>query len=293
MTQLLMIILNDQKFMPEILQIWREIGVPGTTILKNAGGHRARTLFSQVGLGALDNLFDTKEVEGRTLLAMIEGKELLERAIGEAERVVGGFDRPDSGLLMVLPVNQALGIYKAKPKPETPPPPALRPDWVILRDTPIENVETITELEPTIVSTDTPLEDVARAMLVHPRVHVSSVVSEDGRLVGLLSLRDLADALFLHILPEEFLSEITDIEKMMDFAGKTRLRTAGDAMKPPLWVKHGDTVKEIFIRMHDNKLPGLPLVDERYHVIGYVNLLELLGVCLIKKPGSPFSEETL
>ena len=147
------------------------------------------------------------------------------------------------------------------------------------------------ELEPTIVGIDTPLEDVARAMLVHPRVHVASVVAEDGRLVGLLSLRDLADALFLHILPEEFLSEIKDIEKMMEFAGKTRLRTAGDAMKSPLSVKHKDTVKKAFIHMHDKNLPGLPLVDERYHVIGYVNLLEMLGLCLIKKPNSPFSKE--
>ena len=293
MTQLLMIILNETKYLPEILQTWRKIGVPGTTILNSAGGHRTRTLFSRVGLGALDNLFERKEVEGKTLIATFEDEQLLAEAIGEAERIVGGFDRPNTGLLMVMPVTQAKGIYKAEPKPEPPPPPVLRPDWVVLRDTKIEDVESIKKLEPTIVSIDTPLEEVARAMLVHPRVHVSSVVAEDGRLVGLLSLRALADALFLHILPEEFLSEITDIEKMMDFAGKTRLRTAGDAMTPPLWVKRGETVKEAFVRMHDNKLPGLPLVDESYHVIGYINLLELLGLCLIKKPGSPFSKETL
>ena len=292
MAQLLMIILNDPKYMPEILQVWREIGVPGTTILKSAGGHRTRTLFSRVGLSALDNLFERKEVGGKMLIATIEDDELLERAIGEAERVVGGFDRPDTGLLMVLPVTQALGMYKAEAKPATPPPPVLRPDWIILRDTHIEDMEIIMELEPTIVSTDTPLEDVARAMMIRPRVHVASVVAEDDRLVGVLSLKDVADSLFLHILPEEFLSEITDIEKMMEFAGKTRLRTAGDAMKPPLSVKREDSVKEAFIRMHDKNLPGLPLVDERYHVIGYVNLLEMLGLCLIKKPNSPFSEET-
>ncbi|MBT4754242.1 MAG: hypothetical protein HON98_00985, partial [Chloroflexi bacterium] len=44
------------------------------------------------------------EVQTRTLIAVIEDENLLNQAIAEAERVVGGFDRPNSGLLFVLPV---------------------------------------------------------------------------------------------------------------------------------------------------------------------------------------------
>jgi CBS-domain-containing membrane protein len=44
-------------------------------------------------------------------------------------------------------------------------------------------------------------------------------------------------------------------------------------------------VKEAFHRMHDNRLPGLPIVDEGYHVIGYINLLELLSLCIQLKNG--------
>ena len=51
--QLLMIILNDPTHLPEILQTWRDVGVPGTTILNSAGGHRTRNLFSLIGLSAL------------------------------------------------------------------------------------------------------------------------------------------------------------------------------------------------------------------------------------------------
>ncbi|MBT3337498.1 MAG: CBS domain-containing protein [Anaerolineae bacterium] len=278
MAQLLMIILNDTKLLPDLLQAWRDVGVPGTTILSSAGGHRTRNLFSRIGLGALDNLFERKEVEGKTLMATFEDEELLAKAIGEAERVVGGFDRPDSGLLMVLPVTQALGIFKAEPKEEKAPPPALRQNWAILRDTPIEKLNAMMDLKPTVVNLDTPLEEIASAMAQQPRVHVASVISSDDRLVGLLTLRTLANSLFFHILPEEFISEITDVEKMMDFASRTRRRTAEDAMKPAVWVKRGETAKDAFIRMHDNDLPGLPLVDERYHVIGYINLLELVGL---------------
>jgi len=291
MTKLLLVILNDISVLPELLDVWREIGVPGTTILKSAGGHASRNWLSRVGLSAINNLFETKEVQTRSLIAVFEDEDLLAQAIAEAERVAGGFNRPSSGVILVLPVSQAIGLYKTPPQSaqEVSPPP-LRSDWTILRDTTIEIVDSLLDLKPTVVSAETSLDDVARAMLTHPNVHVVSVIGENDRLIGLLELSTLADDLFFHILPEEFLSEITDLEKLMDYANKTRVLTARDAMSPPIWVKPEETVKEAFKRMHDNKLPGLPVVDERYQVIGYINLLELLSLCIQVNNGADFAE---
>ncbi|MEN8241927.1 MAG: CBS domain-containing protein [Chloroflexota bacterium] len=284
MSNLLIVILNEISELPVILEVWREIGVPGTTILNSVGGHASRLWLDRVGLGAINKLFEAKEVQTRTLIAVFEDEKLLAQAIAEVERIVGGFDRPNSGMMVVLPVSQAIGVFKTIPEtPKEVSPPALRSEWSVLRDTPVELVNSLMDLEPTIVQGETVLDDVARAMLEHPRVHVSSVVAEDGRLIGLLELSVLADDLFFHILPEEFLSETTDLETLMSYAKKTRAITAKDAMRPPVWVKQGETVKEAFKRMHDNKLPGLPLVDECYQVIGYINLLELLSLCIQKK----------
>jgi CBS domain-containing protein len=58
------------------------------------------------------------------------------------------------------------------------------------------------------------------------------------------------------------------------------MRTVADAMKEPVWVKREETVKDAFKRMHEHSLPGLPVVDDSYHVVGYINLLELMAVCL-------------
>ena len=205
----------------------------------------------------------------------------LRRAIAEAERIVGGFDRPNSGVLLVLPISQTKGLYKAKPKPtEKISPPALKPGWKAVRDTPVEEVDAIMHLEPTIVGPEYSLHQVAEAMLAHPRVHVACVVTEEDRLAGLLSLRNLADDIFFHIMPEEFIAESTDVEAMMAFADKSRIFCAGDAMTEPVWVKPGDTVKDAFQRMHDNRLSGLPIVDDLYHVTGYINLLELVILCM-------------
>lgn len=280
MTNLLQIILDDLKFLPDLIQAWREIGVSGTTIMKSVGGYRTSTWLSKVGLSAIDHIFEAKEVQRRTLFAVIEDDDLLAQAIAEAERIVGGFDRPNSGVLIVLPISQAKGLYKAKPKQSQEiSPPALRSDWNSLRDTPVEEIDAIMRLEPTIVSIEDSLNEVAQSMCAHPNVHVASVVAEDGRLVGLLSLKNLADDLYFHILPEEFIAESTDIEKMMAFADKSRILCAGDAMMEPVWVKPKETVKDAFQRMHDNGLSGLPVVDDLYRVTGYINLLELITLC--------------
>ncbi len=243
-------------------------------------------------LGALDRLFEDDEVRRRTLLAAIEDDDLLEQAMAEAEQVMDGFDRPHSGLLLAVPVTHVRGLHKTKPRQtQQELPPVIRPDWSVRRDTPIEVVAEILSLEPTIVHPDMPLETVAQAMTQRCNVHIACVVAEDDRLIGLIGLRRLADDLFFHIMPEEFLSEITDLEHVMQYADKSRMRTAADAMQEPVWVKRGETVKDAFKRMHDQGLAGLPVVDDLYHVVGYINLLELMAVCLQEGDETPEAEE--
>jgi CBS domain-containing protein len=151
---------------------------------------------------------------------------------------------------------------------------------MVQRDTPAEEVAQILELQPTLVDPETTLDEVARAMLAHPRVHVVCVVNIEGRLLGILDLRTLADDLFFHIMPEEFLSEVTDLGDALRFAEQSGMRTVADAMKEPVWTKRGETVQAAFKRMPEHGLPGLPVVDDRYHVVGYIYLLELMAVCL-------------
>jgi CBS domain-containing protein len=281
MIHLLIVILDDLGRMPALLQAWQAIELPGASILESAGAYRTTTWLSRVGLGAIDRLFDAEEVRRRTLLVAVDDDALLEQAIAEAERVMGGFDRPDSGLLLVLPVAQVRGLHKVQPKPRQERlPRALRPDWMVQRDTPVEEVAQTLELQPTLVQPETPLDEVARVMLARPRVHVVCVVSDEGRLIGILDLRTLADDLFFHIMPEEFLSEVTDLDDALQFAEKAGMRTVADAMKKPVWVTRSETVQDAFKRMHEHDLPGLPVVDDRYQVVGYINLLELMAVCL-------------
>ena len=292
MIHLLIVILDDLVRLPALLQAWQTIGLPGATILESAGAYRTTTWLGRVGLGALNRLFEADEVRRRTLLVAVEDDDLLAQAIAEAERVVGGFDRPASGLLLVLPVAQVRGLRKVQPKPRQERlPRALRPEWMIHRNTPVGEAAQLLELHPALVKPEMALDEVPQAMLAHPRAHVACVVNDEGRLIGVLDLGTLADDLFFHIMPEEFLSEATDLEHVLEFADKSRLRTVADAMKDPVWVKQGETVKDAFKRMHEHALPGLPVVDHRYHVVGYINLLELMAVCLHSEECGERTEE--
>ena len=285
MAYLIVVILDDIKYMPEIIETWKEIGVSGATIIESAGAYRATSWLSQVGLGALDHLFEADEIRRRTLLAAVDNEYLMEKALAEADRIVGGFEKPETGLALALPIKDVRGLHKEKliEIEEEKSVIHKRSKWSVQRNTPVSVVVEILDLEPTIVDQHTPLNEVALAMIEHPNSHVACVVKEDGRLIGLLGLQQLTDDLFFHIMPEEFISELSDLDRAMQFADMSRIRTAGDAMREPIWVFNDDTVFDAFIRMHESKLPGLPVVDHQYRVIGYINLLELLAVCLRDK----------
>jgi len=279
MSQLLIVILDDLKPLPDLLRAWRAIGVSGATILESVGAYRAENWLSRAGLGALSRLFEAEEVRRRTILTVVDDA-MLDEAIAEADRVVGGFDRPNTGILFAVPITRAIGTrHRQAETLSRTSPPAVKTGWLLQRDTPVETVAATLDLQPIIVQTNTPLNDVVHEMLKQPNVHVACVVSGEGRLVGLLHLQALADHLFFHILPEEFLSEVTDLEHVMQFADRSRVQLAADAMQTPVWVTRGETVKDAFKRMHEHHISGLPVVDDHYRVVGYINLLELLAVC--------------
>lgn len=285
MAYLLVVILEDLNRLPRLLKAWRSIGVPGVTLLSSVGGYRTETWLRRVGLGGLSRLFEGGEVKQRMLLSLIEDEELLERAIAEADAVVEGFDRPHSGILFVLPVHQALGLRKRGereeevwPGPEEEEVPALPKD--MLRGQTVADLMKVLDLRPVVVPTNASLEEVITAMLAEPDVVVACVVNEEQRLVGLIDTVTLADAFFLTIFPEEYLSELSELQEVEEFARRTAMREASDIMHEPVWVKVTDVVEEAFHLMHKHKLTGIPVVDDRYRVVGYINLLELMGLCV-------------
>lgn len=148
----------------------------------------------------------------------------------------------------------------------------------ITQATPIAVADRILEMLPVIVPADASLREVAEQAVQNTGCRVIAVVDGEGRLLGLLPVRSLVNDVFLKIVPEEFLGEITDLEGAMRYAGHIGARTAGDVMGPPVSVHPDETVRDAFERMHVHHLNGLPVTDADEVVVGYVDQLELLMV---------------
>jgi CBS domain-containing protein len=293
MAYLLIVILDDLDYLSPLLKAWRRIDVPGATIMESVGAHRAHSWLSTVGLSAIEHLFDAEDVRRRTLMTAIKDEEMLDKAVAEAELVVGGFDRPNTGILLVLPVVRSSGIYKKRDlQKEVTEPVSIKASWVARREMPVEELLELFDIKPTVIRDNLSMDEAACAMMNNPQVHVACVVAEDQRLVGLLDLGTVSDYLFMYIMPEEFLADISDLEDVEKFADRSRVRTVTDAMSDPVWVKRGETVKDAFERMHANQLTGVPMVDDAYRVVGFINMMELLSICSDQVCSWRFDEPT-
>ena len=150
--------------------------------------------------------------------------------------------------------------------------------------------------EPILVRADDSLHRLSELAIGNLACRVLSVVDEERRLVGLVSVSELLDDIFLKVVPEEFLGEIQDVAGALRYAEHIGARTAGDIMQPPISVSADDTFRHAFRQLHQSGLNGLPVTDADGRVVAYLDQLELLmawvdatgrAVLLQPKPGDP------
>jgi CBS domain-containing protein len=279
MSQCLIVILHKTDILAELLDTWQRMGVPGVTMFQGIGGYRTNQQLKKSNIrSSLKHLFNINELHSKTLIAVIKDDNLMERAIAEAERLVGNFNNSDTGLLFTLPVNYVVGLLEPDDLETDPPPP--RPILASgrLGEMPVSVLRDIINLAPVVVQIDQPLIEIVEAIIGEPDVDVACVVNEQQRLVGVLPLQNLVDNLFATLMPAEFLSVPLDRDEVMAYAKQTGVHTTGEAMLPAVWITDNDKVKDAFTKMHANKLSGIPIVNDRYEVTGYINLQELLAL---------------
>ncbi len=281
--ELLVIILDDLDRLPDLLEALRQADVSGSTLFDSIGGFRASNWLDEIGLSGIRKMFGTEELKRRTLLAVVQ-EEDLDRAIAAAEQAIAGFDRPDSGILFTLPVTRALGLQKRHRSQESETLPVPDLSELAIREMPVSEAAAILNIAPVIIQSDANLLDAIEAMSQSPSAHVAAVVSQSGHLLGLVTLRSLADHIFFGIMPEVFYGEVTtDMDRSLDFGEMANVHNVADLMTEPVAVHAADTVGKAFGLMHRHDLTGLPIVDDSNHVVGFVGMLELLDLILKMK----------
>lgn len=280
-TQLLVLVLVDASRLAAVLNAWQEAGIPAATVLPSLGMRRAH--------GPLSALWPLEQAAQRTLMAVVDDEEIVKRATRATVDIVGDFANPNTGILFAMPVHSALGLEKRPPPKRKAEPEEQEPEEVIEprpeeralnSDTPVEQVVKMLQIPPTVVREDEPIQQVAMKMCAASNVRTLCVVDDQGRLVGLIPGHELGEDIFFHIMPEDFLREVVELEDVQAFVDRARARLARDAMRPPAWVRPDHTVRDAFRRMHEAGVDGLPVVDEELRITGYVNLAELLQLWL-------------
>jgi CBS domain-containing protein len=281
--ELLVIILDDLDRLPDLMASLFDAGVTGVTLFDSIGGYRVSNWLDEIGLSGLGKMFGASELRRRTLLAVVE-EERVDGAVAAAEQAVGGFGRPNSGVLFTLPITRAIGMHK-RPRSEaseTLPAPDL--EDLSIRDLPVSEAAKMLDIQPVTVPSGASLMEAIDALNQSPSAHVAAVVSRTGHLLGLVTLRRLADHVFFGITPEVFYGEVTtDMDRSLDFGEMANVHNISDLMIDPVSVHDSDTVKQAFRLMHQHDLTGLPIVDDNNHVVGFVGLLELLDLILKKQ----------
>jgi CBS domain-containing protein len=305
---MLVVILHETEYLPNLLEAWRNINIPGVTILQSMGGFQAETMASRGGLGGFLNLFEGNRPQQRTIFSLIDDGELLARAIAEADRVVKGFDRPHSGILFTIPLGEALGLKKWGQPARAEELDLLAPKskeergvenlvkWLeedikekkgkkaivksnMQRSTLVSEIVKVLDLKPAVVQVDTPLSAVVEHMLDNPKVPLACVVNTENRLMGVIPTSDLADYLMVTVAPGVYVETAEDYEKARKFINEEEERLASDLMRDPFFTYLDDTLEKAYHIMRLHRLTGIPVVDQHYHVQGFVNLLAVMAIC--------------
>lgn len=114
MPNLLVMVLNKPEPQNEILQVFKQIGVKGATVIESMGMGRARAENQVTPLVAgLMRALDTGHHYNRTIFCVIEDDAVLARAVEEADRLVD-FSHPGSGIIFTIPVSLVRGMDTVK-----------------------------------------------------------------------------------------------------------------------------------------------------------------------------------
>ncbi len=135
----------------------------------------------------------------------------------------------------------------------------------------VRNIRRMVTQEASIVDEDASLLKVAEAIVEDPKTRAVYVLDKKKKLVGIIPVIELVQYLYYENIPQEYV--LYRFPLLLSTEPKAK-----DIMLPPVWVKDDEDITSAFVKMFKNNLKELPVVDDKMHVIGDLNILELIKV---------------
>lgn len=134
----------------------------------------------------------------------------------------------------------------------------------------------------TVQDTDT-LGTAAKQFVKH-HVGMLPVINAEGKLVGVLQLRDL-----LSLILPAFTRLMDDFDFVSDFGAMESIRPSqeivskrvSEVMEPPVYVDDSCGISRAFALLHSHNLTDLPVVDEENCLVGIASRVDV-GTAILK-----------
>ena len=115
---LLVVILDKTSDLEKVIGKFTEIGVPGATVIDTMGIGKNTLIASDAPvIASLRRIFEKDmTVYNHMVLSVIDDKSVLDAAAAAVVEIVGGFDKPDTGIMFTIKLDQVYGFTEVERK---------------------------------------------------------------------------------------------------------------------------------------------------------------------------------
>ncbi len=145
-----------------------------------------------------------------------------------------------------------------------------------MKETKVKEIRKLITIEPAVVLEDDDIKDVITIFIDNPVIRAVYVVDKKDNLVGIITIQDILKRISLDF------SSISSLYSDSSFTGynialSRKNTTAGKIMNPEVYYVHDDDpIESAFNLLFQNKAGEIPVVNDNGHLIGDLNIIELL-----------------
>ncbi|HUV24424.1 MAG TPA: CBS domain-containing protein [Methanomassiliicoccales archaeon] len=135
----------------------------------------------------------------------------------------------------------------------------------------VEEVADNLIVEPSVISLDASIREVIDAMLENPITRKVYVVDIEGKLVGMVTTATILRLIGYRV------GVRTGTLSFYKFLRDTLKEEVRSVMEAPVFVKPKNKLTEALLKMLDENMNDIPVVDENMKLLGELNSLELFA----------------
>jgi len=112
---IVMCVIDDASLLPDVLAEWRRSGIGGATYFQSSGMQRRLTGHLLIPQRfAFERQAEGYEEDHYTLFAVVPDEDSIQTCLHAAERIIGDFSLPDTGIFISWPLGFTKGITDKK-----------------------------------------------------------------------------------------------------------------------------------------------------------------------------------